>query len=125
MTAFSFTSIDVPAAEGTYTYIGVVGVDAAGEAAGYYGYVDGDDDRYFHGLIATGPAGTPFEPPNSTNTDVAGITAGGEIFGTYVDNFNREHSFVDNNGVVTQFDIFQARSSPASRPQQPIKAPLS
>jgi hypothetical protein len=29
MTSFQFTSVDVPAAVGTYTYIGVTGVDAA------------------------------------------------------------------------------------------------
>jgi hypothetical protein len=40
MANFSFTKIDVPAAAGTYEYICVDGVDAAGEAVGNYGNVD-------------------------------------------------------------------------------------
>ena len=52
MTTYNFTSIDVPSAAGTYTYICVTGVDAAGEAVGSYGYTDGDDDSYFHGFVA-------------------------------------------------------------------------
>ncbi|WP_050043726.1 hypothetical protein [Bradyrhizobium sp. LTSPM299] len=110
MPSFNFESIDVPAAAGTYSYIGVTGVDAAGDAVGYYGYVDGDDDAYWHGFIAATPNGATFDPPGSTSTDVNGVTPGGEIFGDYT-YLNKEHGYVDNNGVVTTIDILLANST--------------
>ena len=53
MSNFSFKTIDVPAAAGTYEYISVDGVDPAGEAVGNYGNTDGDGDSTFHGLTAS------------------------------------------------------------------------
>ena len=47
MSNFSFTTIDVPAAAGTYVYISVNGVDSRGEAVGNYGNVDGEGDGTF------------------------------------------------------------------------------
>jgi hypothetical protein len=113
MTIYNFQSIDVPAAAGTYTDISVNGVDAAGEAVGNYGYVDGDGDQHFHGLTASAGSGSgvTFDPPGSSNTDVIGITAGGKIFGDYTDFKNQQHGFVDNNGVVTVIDAFLASST--------------
>jgi hypothetical protein len=107
MTSFSFRSIDVPAAAGTYTYIGVTGVDAAGDAVGYYGTTDGDGDSTFHGFTAgrSGP-GITFDPWGSSNTNGMFITPGGEIYGDYVDYANRQHGFIDQDGSVTNFDFF-------------------
>jgi hypothetical protein len=64
MTNFSFTKIDVPAAAGSYTYIGVSGLNASGDAVGYYGNVDGDGDGSFHGFIAlVNGNGITLDPP--------------------------------------------------------------
>ena len=114
MSNFSFTTIDVPAAAGTYVYISVNGVDSRGEAVGNYGNVDGEGDGTFHGLIANPSVGVTFDPPNSTNTDVVGITSTGEIFGDYVDNVLKQHGFVDTNGVVTPIDVLLANSTTVS-----------
>jgi|GEM_PF-1563551 len=114
MTNFSFTKIDVPAPVEPYQYISVDGVDAAGEAVGNYGNVDGDGDGTFYGFVATGSNGTPSDPPGSSNTDIVGITSGGEIFGDYVDYENRSHGFVETNGVVTTVDVFLANSTTVS-----------
>ena len=111
MSNFSFTKIDVPAAAGTYTYISVDGVDAAGEAVGNYGNVDGEGDGTFQGLIANPSVGVTFDPLGSTNTDVVGITSSGEIFGNYVDNVLKQYGFVDINGVATQISIPLANST--------------
>jgi hypothetical protein len=107
MTNFTFESIGVPAAEDTYTYIGVEGVDAAGDAVGTYGYSDGNGDSYNHGFIALSSAGIgeTFDPPGSSNTESVGITAGGIIFGNYINEFNVQVGFVDNSGVVTQVNV--------------------
>jgi len=103
MSSFSFKTIDVPAAAGTYTYIGVSGLDASGDAVGYYGNVDGDGDGTFHGFIAlVNGNGITLDPPGSTNTSV-GITASGVIFGDYT-YLNHQYGFVDNGGVFTTFD---------------------
>ena len=109
MSNFSFTKIDVPAAAGTYAYISADGVDAAGEAVGNYGNVDGDGDGTFDGFVTEGSSGTTYNPPGSTNTDVVGITSSGEIFGNYVDNVLHQHGFVDNAGVVTKVDVLLAK----------------
>src|SRR4051812_14431550 len=114
MSNFSFTTIDVPTAAGTYVYISVNGVDSRGEAVGNYGNVDGEGDGTFHGLIANPSVGVTFDPPNSTNTDVVGITSTGEIFGDYVDNVLKQHGFVDTNGVVTPIDVLLANSTTVS-----------
>jgi hypothetical protein len=111
MTTFSFKSIDVSAPVSNDPYVSVSGVDAAGEAVGSYGYTDGDGDSYFHGFTATGSVGTTFDPPGSSNTDGIGITAGGEIFGSYVDEENRQHGFVVINGVFQQIDAFLASTT--------------
>ncbi len=111
MTTFSFRSIDVSAPVSSDPYVSVSGVDAAGEAVGSYGYTDGDGDSYFHGFTATGSVGTTFDPPGSSNTDGIGITSGGEIFGSYVDEENRQHGFVVINGVFQQIDAFLASTT--------------
>jgi spore maturation protein SpmB len=111
MSNFSFTKIDVPAAAGTYVYISADGVDAAGEAVGNYGNVDGEGDGTFDGFVTEGSSGITYNPPGSTNTDVVGITSSGEIFGNYVDNVLHQHGFVDNAGVVTKVDVFSANST--------------
>jgi D-glycero-D-manno-heptose 1,7-bisphosphate phosphatase len=77
--------------------------------------VDGDGDGTFHGFTAqAGGSFATYDPPNSTNTDVVGITSTGEIFGDYVDNLNRQYGFVDNNGVFTQINVFLANSTTVS-----------
>ena len=111
MSNFSFTKIDVPAAAGTYAYISADGVDAAGEAVGNYGNVDGEGDGTFDGFVTEGSSGITYNPPGSTNTDVVGITSSGEIFGDYVDNVLHQHGFVDNAGVVTKVDVLLANST--------------
>src|ERR1700742_907231 len=112
---FSFKTIDVPAAAGTYTYIGVTGVDASGDAVGYYGNVDGDGDGTFHGFIAlVNGNGIPLDPPGSTNTSV-GMTASGVIFGDYT-YLNHQYGFVDDAGVFTTFDYGIAEAAPPSVP---------
>jgi hypothetical protein len=115
MSNFTFKKIDAPGPTGTYAYISVNGVDAAGEAVGNYGNVDGDGDGTFHGFTAqAGGSFATYDPPNSTNTDVVGITSTGEIFGDYVDNLNRQYGFVDNNGFFTQINVFLANSTTVS-----------
>jgi probable HAF family extracellular repeat protein len=109
MTSYTFKSIDVPAAAGTYEFISVNGVDAAGEAVGNYGNVDGDGT--FSGFVAPNNVGTTFNPPNSSNTDVVGITSNGEIFGDYTDEENRNHGFVDIGGGVETVDVFLATAT--------------
>ena len=89
-----------------YQYIGVSGVDAAGEAVGYYGNVDGDGDGTYHGFIATAADGSPYDPPDSSNTNGMFITATGEIYGDYVDYSNRQHGFTDSGGDFTTVDFF-------------------
>ncbi len=111
MPAITFTSINIPQPIGSDAYVAADGIDAAGEVVGSYGYTDGDDDSYFHGFTATGSVGTTFDPPGSSNTNGIGITAGGEIFGDYVDWENRQHGFVDINGVFQQIDVFLASST--------------
>ena len=63
MTNFSFTKIDIPAPVTPYVYISADGVDAAGDAVGNYGNVDGEGDGTFHGFTAEGGTGTTFDPP--------------------------------------------------------------
>jgi 20S proteasome alpha/beta subunit len=112
MTNFTFKKIDAPGPAGTYAYVSADGVDLAGEAVGNFGNVDGDGDGTFHGFTAqAGGSFNTFDPPNSTNTNVEGITSSGEIFGTYTDNLNRQYGFVDNGGVVTQINEFLANST--------------
>jgi Cadherin-like len=115
VSSFSFKTIDVPAAAGTYTYIGVSGLDASGDAVGYYGNVDGDGDGTFHGFIAlVNGNGITLDPPGSTNTSV-GITASGVIFGDYT-YLNHQYGFVDNGGVFTTFDNGIAEAAPPTVP---------
>jgi hypothetical protein len=112
MPTFTFTSINVPAAAGTYEYISADGVDAAGEVVGNYGNVDGEGDSDFSGFTAESSVGITFNPPDSSNTDVVGITAGGEIFGNYTDGLNlKQYGFVDDNGVFQQINVFLANST--------------
>ena len=56
-----FISIDVPSEIGTYTYISVAGVDAAGKVVGSYGSSDGEGDSTFYGFVAApgSSSGTP------------------------------------------------------------------
>src|ERR1022692_1635634 len=111
MSTFAFTPINIPQPIGSDVYVAADGIDAAGEAVGSYGYTDGDGDSYFHGFTATGSVGTTFDPPGSSNTDGIGITAGGEIFGSYVDEENRQHGFIVINGVFQQIDAFLASTT--------------
>src|SRR5580704_13420021 len=91
MTDFNFKKIDAPGPAGTFAYISVDGVDAAGLAVGNFGNVDGDGDGTFHGFAAqAGGSYTIDDPPGSSNTDIVGITPGGEIFGDYVDFANKQ-----------------------------------
>jgi hypothetical protein len=100
MPTYTFESINVPAAAGTYIFISVNAVDAAGEAVGTYS----DNDDNTHGFVANSSSGVTFDPPASSNTISIGITASGEIFGNYVDHFNQNVGFVDNNGIITTID---------------------
>ena len=101
MANFLFKKINIPAGGGPN--ISIDGVDASGEAVGNYG--DGSTG-IFHGIIAVknGPTNT-YDPPNSSNTDIVGITDAGEIFGDYTDWANRQHGFVDIGGVTTTIDF--------------------
>jgi len=77
MSNFNFKTIDVPAAAGTYTYIGVSGLDASGDAVGYYGNVDGDGDGTFHGFIAlVNGNGITLDPPAQPTPALALSQAG-------------------------------------------------
>ena len=115
MAIFNFKQIDVPAAAGTYAYISVDGVDAAGEAVGNYGNVDGEGDQTFYGLTAAANGnGVTYNPPNSSNTDVIGITSGGEIFGNYTDNENSQRAFVDNGGTVSLINVLFSNNTSIS-----------
>lgn len=95
MSEYSFGKINLPGPTGSYVYISVSGVDAAGLAVGNYG----DSNYDFHGFTAN--SGTPviFDPPDSSNTDVGGITASGEIFGNYTSFQNQQVGFVYNSGT--------------------------
>ena len=111
MPAFSITPIVIAQPIGSDEYVSANGIDTAGQVVGTYGYSDGDGDSYFHGFTATGTFGTTFDPPNSSNTNGIGITAGGEIFGSFVDWENRQHGFVYINGVFQQVDAFLASTT--------------
>jgi len=95
MFEFNFGKINLPGPTGTYVYISVNGVDAAGLAVGNYG--DGNDE--FHGFTANSGAPAIFDPPDSSNTDLGGITSSGEIFGNYTSFQNQQVGFVYNNGT--------------------------
>ena len=111
MTTYTFTPINISQPIGSDVYVAADGIDTAGEVVGSYGYTDGDDDSYFHGFTATGSVGTTFDPPGSSNTNGIGITASGEIFGSYVDWENRQHGFVYSNGAFQQIDVLLASST--------------
>ena len=105
MTVFGgLTTINIPPPPGPNVYIGVSGIDAAGEIVGYYGYVDGSGDQYFQGFVDSGGVVSPFGPPTSSNNLSIGITASGEIFGTYINNENERLGFTYNNGTFTNID---------------------
>lgn len=100
MIEYTFGKINLPGPAGTYVYISVNGVDAAGLAVGNYG--DTNDD--FHGFTAN--SGTPviFDPPGSSNTNVGGITASGEIYGNYTNQYNQQVGFTYANGTFALID---------------------
>jgi hypothetical protein len=100
MSAYNFGKINLPGPTGTYVYISVSGADAAGLAIGNYGDSDGD----FHGFTANSGIPVIFDPTDSSNTDLGGITASGEIFGNYTNFTNQKVAFVYNNGVFTTID---------------------
>src|ERR1700728_3314197 len=94
MTTFiSFTSINVPGIPVTDIYTSADGIDAAEDVVGNYGDAV---DAIFHGFVYSGGVGTTFDPPNSSNTNVAGITYSGEIFGEFTDEENRQHGLQRN-----------------------------
>ena len=107
MTGYTFGKINLPGPAGTYVFISVAGVDAAGLAVGNYG--DSNDD--FHGFTAN--SGTPvvFDPPDSSNTNVGGVTSVGEIFGNDTNFQNQEVGFVYNNGTFTVIDAPLAQAT--------------
>src|SRR5580658_6834595 len=104
----TFQTINIPNPPGQNTYIAVTGVDAAGEAVGYYGYVDGDGDQQFQAFTDSNGVFANFNPPLSTNNENIGITENGEIFGTFTDNKNTEHGFTYSNGNFTTISEFLA-----------------
>ncbi|MGA2943230.1 MAG: hypothetical protein ABSE50_14450 [Xanthobacteraceae bacterium] len=106
MTTFtSFTSVDMPAsAPASFVYNSLGGVDAAGLAVGTYSDMDQDSLGY----TAINGVSTPFNPPGSSNTESVGITDTGEIFGTYIDEYNRQHGFIYTNGTFTTIDAVLA-----------------
>jgi hypothetical protein len=111
MANFLFEKIDIPGGNGVN--ISINGVDAAGVAVGNYGNVD--NDGVFHGLIAPkGGTTTTFDPAASSNTDIVGVTDGGEIFGDYTDWSNKQHGFVVDNGVTTTIDFPSATATTLS-----------
>lgn len=107
MPTYNFRSIDVPDAATPYTYIGVTGLDLAGEAVGYYGYSDGDGDSSFHGFIANrnSSVGMTYDPSGSSNTDGIFITSAGTIYGDYVDIQNKQNGFIDSGDGASKFTI--------------------
>src|SRR5581483_1942245 len=111
MSNFTYQTINIPQPPGNNVYIAVTGVDAAGDAVGYYGFVDGDGDQNFQGFEDTGGVFSSFNPPTSSNNLGIGITESGEIFGTYVDNRNAQHGFAYSNGTFTNVDVFLASST--------------
>ena len=106
MTTFtSFTAVDMPAdAPASYVYNALGGVDTAGLAVGTY------SDMYQDSLGYTAINGLTkeFNPPGSSNTEAVGITDNGEIFGTYIDYYNRQHGFIYANGTFTTIDDYLA-----------------
>ncbi len=102
-TLYGYTSYDIPAPVGVNTYISVTGVDAAGEAVGYYGFVDGDGDSTDYAFVGTGGVATRYAIPGASNLIGIGVTSSGEIWGSYTDNYNRDQGFVVINGVVDEF----------------------
>ena len=110
----TFTTINIPNPPGLNTDIGATGGDAAGEAVGYYGYVDGDGDPQFQAFTYDNGTLTNFEPPLSTNNQSIGITDSGEIFGTFIDNKNVQRGFIYSNGSFTTISEFLAKSTAVS-----------
>lgn len=112
--SFLFKKIDIPGGSGAngFVYISVDGVDSAGLAVGNFGDTSGD----WHGFTAVpnGPFAT-YDPPLSSNsTDIVGITNTGEVYGDYTDWTNKQHGFVENNGVTTTIDYPLAASTTIS-----------
>jgi hypothetical protein len=107
MAGYSFGKINLPGPAGTYVFISVNGVDAAGEAIGNYG----DSDGNFHGFTAN--SGTPviFDPPGSSNTNLGGITDSGEIFGNYTNQFNQQVGFTYSDGTFTTINATLANTT--------------
>src|SRR5262245_2669247 len=104
MPNFIFSKLDIPGGWGAngFTYISVTGVDNTGLAVGNIGDSDGD----WHGFTAVqnGPM-TIYDPPTSSNnTDVAGITPNGVVYGDYTDWTNVQHGFIESGGVTTTID---------------------
>jgi FG-GAP-like repeat len=109
MTTFtSFTAINVPGIPVTDIYTSADGIDAAGDVVGNYGDAI---DEIFHGFVDSVGVATTFDPPNSSNTDVLGITYSGEIFGDFTDEENRQHGFIYSNGNFQDIDVFLASAT--------------
>jgi Domain of unknown function (DUF4214) len=109
MTDFSsFTSINAPGSASNYSYIAVTGVDAAGQAVGDYGDING---VLLSGFIATNGIATSFSALGASYTAIIGVTAAGEIYGNYVDSAGKQHGFLDNNGTITTVDAPSASST--------------
>jgi hypothetical protein len=107
MSGYTFGAINLPGPAGTYVYISVAGVDAAGLAVGNYG----DSNNDFHGFTANSATPVIFDPPNSSNTNVGGVTSSGEIFGNDTNFQNQQVGFVYNNGTFTVIDAPLAQAT--------------
>ena len=106
MTAFTtFTSVDMPAsAPASYVYNYLSGVDPAAVAVGTYSDMDQDSLGY----VAINGVSKPFNPPGSSSTESLGITDTGEIFGDYIDEYNRQQAFTYANGTFTTINDYLA-----------------
>src|SRR5438034_2620594 len=89
----TFTSFDVPGADGTTAGA----INPAGQIAGSYFQISTRFGDVFHvnrGYLRN-PDGTivTFDVPGSTDTFVTGINSAGQIVGSYLDRGNFQHGF--------------------------------
>ena len=105
MPNFNYTTINISGPTVPLQYAAVTGVDAAGEAVGYYGSSDDMGDSDDVGFTAVSGVVTTLDVPNASTADISGITASGEIFGNYTSTGNENFGFVVNHGAVDEFNV--------------------
>jgi hypothetical protein len=98
---FVYAVIDPSGNDGTD--LGITGLNASGQATGYYFDVDGN----YHGFVRdAGGSITTFAGPGGGTTFANAMNNSGEVAGIYYDAGNHLHGFLrDPGGLLTPFDV--------------------